>query len=101
MAFLGHKSPGTRATRIGHPTLFARPEGESRGLSWFVRFPFPLIAALLLGTVSARAATPEELALQPYTAPPSPDSKAWPRARLLGFMHELADFVEKNHVVTD
>jgi hypothetical protein len=63
---------------------------------------FPLtVVALLLCAVFARAATPEELALQPYTPPPAPDAKAWPRERLLEFMHALADFVEKNHVVTD
>ncbi len=46
-------------------------------------------------------ATPEERALQPYVAPSAPEVKTWPRERLLGFMRELADFVEKNHVVTD
>ena len=64
----------------------------------------------LLGAVAAAASavdaeaatpTPQELALQPYTAPPAPSAKEWPRERVLGFMHELADFVEKNHVVTD
>lgn len=53
------------------------------------------------GPGTARAATPQELALQPYTAPPAPAAKEWPRERVLGFMHELADFVEKHHVVTD
>jgi hypothetical protein len=65
-----------------------------------MKFSLPL-AALLLCAVLARAATPEELALRPYTPPPAPDAKAWPRERLLGFMRELADFVEKNHVVSD
>ncbi len=56
----------------------------------------------LLGLAAvAGAATPQELALQPYTAPPAPSAKDWPRERILGFMHELAEFVEKNHVVTD
>ncbi|HEY3900941.1 MAG TPA: hypothetical protein VGM54_20185 [Chthoniobacter sp.] len=62
---------------------------------------FPPLAALLLSAVLARATTPQELALQPYQAPPAPDAKDWPREKILGFMHELADFVEKNHVVTD
>ena len=61
----------------------------------------PLLLALMLSAVLARAATPQELALQPYVAPPAPDPKDWPREKLLGFMHELADFVEQNHVVTD
>ena len=29
----------------------------------------------------------------PYTAPAAPDVKAWPREKLITFMHELADFV--------
>jgi hypothetical protein len=67
-----------------------------------VRIQFPLQIGLLLLWVSlAQGATPQELALQPYTPPPAPDVKDWPREKLLGFMHELADFVEKNHVVTD
>ncbi|MEI9897925.1 MAG: hypothetical protein WDN28_29725 [Chthoniobacter sp.] len=65
-----------------------------------MKFSVPL-AALSLWAVSARGETPIELALKPYVPPPAPDAKAWPRERLLGFMHELADFVEKNHVVTD
>jgi hypothetical protein len=61
-----------------------------------------LIFTILLGLVIvAGAATPQELALRPYTAPPAVDAKAWPRERLLGFMRDLADFVQKNHVVTD
>ncbi len=56
---------------------------------------------LLLAGARVGAATPEERALQPYVAPVAPEAKAWPRERLLGFMRELADFVQKNHVVTD
>ncbi len=56
---------------------------------------------LLLSSALAGAATPQELALEPYKAPPAPDAKAWPRERVLGFMRELADFMQKNHVVTD
>jgi hypothetical protein len=62
---------------------------------------FPFLCSLALWASLSRAATPQELALQPYTAPPAPEAGAWPRERLLGFMRELADFVEKNHVVTD
>jgi len=65
-----------------------------------MKFPLSFAALLLCGALAC-AATPEELALTPYTPPPAPEVKAWPRERLLGFMHELADFVEKNHVVTD
>jgi hypothetical protein len=61
----------------------------------------PQFFALLLGAAVACAETPAELALKPYAAPPAPSSKAWTRERILGFMHELADFVEKNHVVTE
>ena len=39
--------------------------------------------------------TPEEMALEPYKAPPAPSAKDWPREKLLGFLRELADFVEK------
>jgi len=66
-----------------------------------VRTKFPLLLGLTVVAIAAPAATPEELALQPYMPPPAPEAKAWPRERLLGFMHELVDFVEKNHVVTD
>ncbi|MEP6668065.1 MAG: hypothetical protein ABJF10_02870 [Chthoniobacter sp.] len=65
-----------------------------------MKFSLPL-AALSLCAMLARGETPAELALKPYVPPPAPDVKAWPRERLLGFMHELADFVEKNHLVTD
>ena len=65
------------------------------------RMKFSLHLLLLFAAVLAGAATPEELALAPYKAPAAPDAEAWPRERLLGFMHELADFVEKNHTVTD
>ena len=37
----------------------------------------------------------------PYTAPAAPDAKAWPREKLVAFMHELADFVYAHHVVAD
>ena len=60
-----------------------------------MKFSLP-IAALLLCTALACAETPAELALKPYTLPTAPDARAWPRARLVGFMTELADFVEKN-----
>ncbi len=61
-----------------------------------------LTLPILLGlAVVAGAATPQELALQPYKAPPAPAAKEWPRERILAFMRELADFVQKNHVVTD
>src|SRR5947207_131947 len=60
-----------------------------------------LLVLLLSAAVLARAASPEELALAPYKAPAAPDAKAWPREKVLGFMHELADFVEKNHTVTN
>lgn len=65
-----------------------------------MKFLLPL-AALLFGAALLRAETPAELALKPYTPPPAPNPKAWPREKLLGFMRELADFVEKNHVVSD
>lgn len=72
------------------------------GFKLRVRMKFPLtLAASLLCAVLVSAATPEELALKPYTAPPAPDAKIWPRERLLGFMKDLADFVEKNHIVSD
>lgn len=72
------------------------------GFKLQLRMKFPLtIAASLFCAVVARAATPEELALKPYAPPPAPEAKAWPRERLLGFMKDLADFVEKNHVVSD
>ena len=61
-----------------------------------------LILLLLTGLAAiAGAATPQELALQPYTAPAAPAAREWPRERVLGFMREMADFVQKNHVVTD
>ena len=65
-----------------------------------MKLSFPL-AVLLLGAALLHAETPAELALKPYTPPPAPNPKAWPREKLLGFMRELADFVEKNHVVSD
>jgi len=66
-----------------------------------VRSIFRCSLPLLLAASLAGAATPQELALEPYKAPPTVDAKAWPRERLLGFMRELAEFVQKNHVVTD
>jgi hypothetical protein len=63
--------------------------------------PIAVVLLLWAGLVVARGATPEELALQPYTPPPSPGAKAWSRDDLLAFMEELADFVEEHHVVTD
>ena len=50
---------------------------------------------------AAFAASPEELALAPYTAPRAPDVKAWPREKLVAFMRELAEFVYAHHVVSD
>jgi len=56
----------------------------------------------MLAGSGARGATPqEEMALEPYKAPPAPSAKEWPREKLLGFLRDLADFVEKHHVVTD
>lgn len=66
-----------------------------------VRSIFRCSLPLLLAATLADAATPQELALEPYKAPPAVDAKVWPRERLLGFMRELAEFVQKNHVVTD
>ena len=37
----------------------------------------------------------------PYTAPAAPDAQAWPREKLVAFMHALADFVYAHHVVAD
>ena len=43
----------------------------------------------------------EELALQPYEAPPAPDPAEWPDERLKSFMRELTDHVYETHAVTD
>src|SRR5882724_7755225 len=84
------------------PRAFLSPSGGKAGFKLRVRMKFSLpIAALLLCTALACAETPAELALKPYTLPTAPDARAWPRARLVGFMTELADFVEKNHIVSD
>jgi hypothetical protein len=64
------------------------------------KFFLPLFA-WLAGHACVQAATPQELALQPYTAPAAPKSSDWPRDKLVAFMHDLADFVEIHHVVTD
>ena len=62
-----------------------------------MRLPF-VFAAL---ASAAFAATPEEPALAPYTAPRAPDAKEWPREKLVAFMRELAEVVQAHHVVTD
>ena len=50
---------------------------------------------------AAFAASPEELALAPYTAPRAPDAKDWPREKLIAFMRDIAAFVYAHHVVAD
>ena len=80
--------------------IFARP---ARAVELYadMRLKLHCLLPLSLAASLAGAATPEELALLPYQPPPPVDAKMWPRERLLGFMRELADFVQKNHVVTD
>ena len=55
----------------------------------------------MLAGSGAKAGTLEQMALEPYKAPAAPSAKDWPREKLLRFLRELADFVEKNHLVTD
>ena len=62
---------------------------------------FPLFAVFAFITSTAFAATEEERALAPYSPPRAPDAKAWPREKLVAFMHEIADFVDAHHVVAD
>jgi hypothetical protein len=66
-----------------------------------MRLKLSCLLPLSIAASLAGATTPEERALQPYQPPVAVDTKAWPRERLLGFMKELAEFVQKNHVVTD
>ena len=61
-----------------------------------------IVAFAILAGARALAATPEdEVALEPYQAPPAPTSEDWPREKMLGFLRDLANFVERYHVVTD
>ncbi|MDQ3622065.1 MAG: hypothetical protein M3463_06195 [Verrucomicrobiota bacterium] len=65
------------------------------------RLVLAALALFCVGAMPAGTATPEEQALAPYQPPAAPDTKAWPRERLLGFLRELADFVQQHHTVTD
>ena len=75
---------------------------KKRDLTEILRL-MPSRVFLLLAIISFDTAFSAEKfdPLGAYTPPAAPDVSQWPRAKLVAFMHELADFVHAHHVVGD
>lgn len=63
---------------------------------WRVRSAIALLAVAFTGYAGSTREVPGG-----YVAPVAPDRSAWPRERLIAFLHELAESVYVRHVVMD